>query len=59
MEDTATYGGWHSLEKGGVYMVTYEAMTMMFQFGMFHVATATAIVAMMALYTKKKVTTVR
>ncbi|WOV86523.1 putative holin-like toxin [Sporosarcina oncorhynchi] len=35
-------------------MVTYEAMTMMFQFGMFLVATATAIVAIIALYTKRK-----
>ncbi|WP_252504052.1 putative holin-like toxin [Sporosarcina sp. Marseille-Q4943] len=35
-------------------MVTYEALNMMFQFGMFLVATASAIVAMIALYTKRK-----
>ncbi|MDW0118568.1 putative holin-like toxin [Sporosarcina thermotolerans] len=35
-------------------MVTYQAMTLMFQFGMFLVATATTIVAMITLYTKRK-----
>lgn len=47
-------GGWHSLVKGGVYMVTYEAMNMLFQFGMFLAAMATAIVAMIALSTNRK-----
>jgi hypothetical protein len=46
--------GWHSLEKGGVYMVTYEEMNMLFQFGMFLAAMATVIVAMIALYTNRK-----
>ncbi|MBB4826429.1 hypothetical protein HNO89_003689 [Sporosarcina luteola] len=35
-------------------MVTYEAITMMFQFGMFLAAVAATIVAMIALYTNKK-----
>ncbi|EGQ27943.1 hypothetical protein HMPREF9372_0051 [Sporosarcina newyorkensis 2681] len=47
-------GGWHSLVKGGVYMVTYEAMNMLFQFGMFLAAMATVIVAMIALFINRK-----
>ena len=47
-------GGWHSLEKGGVTMVTYDAMNMLFQFGMLLAAMATAIVASIALYTNQK-----
>ncbi|WP_404406986.1 putative holin-like toxin [Jeotgalibacillus malaysiensis] len=35
-------------------MVTYEAMNMLFQFGMFIAAVTTAIVALVALYTNKK-----
>ncbi|WP_244898643.1 putative holin-like toxin [Sporosarcina koreensis] len=35
-------------------MVTYEAMNMLFQFGMFLAAMATAIVAMIALSTNRK-----
>ncbi|WP_260858146.1 putative holin-like toxin [Bacillus sp. FJAT-22090] len=35
-------------------MVTYEAMNMLFQFGVFLVTTATAVVAMIALYTNRK-----
>ncbi|EGQ27892.1 hypothetical protein HMPREF9372_0110 [Sporosarcina newyorkensis 2681] len=47
-------GGWHSLEKGGVKMVTYEAMNMLFQFGMFLAAIVTAVVAMIALFINRK-----
>ncbi|MGN7409470.1 MULTISPECIES: putative holin-like toxin [unclassified Sporosarcina] len=35
-------------------MVTYEAINMLFQFGMFLVATVAAVVSMIALYTKQK-----
>ncbi|WP_301110203.1 putative holin-like toxin [Sporosarcina sp.] len=35
-------------------MVTYEAMNMLFQFGMFLAATATATVAMVALFINRK-----
>ncbi|MEK3937408.1 putative holin-like toxin [Sporosarcina sp. FSL W7-1349] len=35
-------------------MVTYEAIHMMFQFGMFLATLATAVVAMIALYTNRK-----
>ncbi|MCM3757328.1 putative holin-like toxin [Sporosarcina aquimarina] len=35
-------------------MVTYESMNMLFQFGMFLIATVTAVVSMIALYTKQK-----
>jgi hypothetical protein len=35
-------------------MVTYEAMNMLFQFGIFLVTTATAVVAMIALNTNRK-----
>ncbi|WP_227521548.1 MULTISPECIES: putative holin-like toxin [Bacillus] len=35
-------------------MVTYEAMNMLFQFGVFLVTTLTALVAMIALVTNKK-----
>ncbi|SIP92120.1 putative holin-like toxin [Domibacillus enclensis] len=35
-------------------MVTYEAMNMLFQFGMFLAAIVTTVVAIMALYTNKK-----
>ncbi|WP_246096833.1 putative holin-like toxin [Psychrobacillus soli] len=35
-------------------MVTYEAMNMLFQFGIFLVTTLTAIVALVALKTNKK-----
>jgi hypothetical protein len=47
-------GGWHSLVKGGVIMVTYEAMNMLFQFGMFLAAATTAVVAIIALFTSRK-----
>ena len=46
--------GWHSLEKGGVYMVTYDAMNMLFQFGIFLATAATAVFAMIALYANRK-----
>ncbi|WP_246110972.1 putative holin-like toxin [Sporosarcina luteola] len=35
-------------------MVTYEAMNMLFQFGMLFAAMVTAIVAMIALFTNRK-----
>ena len=35
-------------------MVTYEAMNMLLQFGMFFVTTITAIVAIITLVTNKK-----
>nr|WP_228551163.1 MULTISPECIES: putative holin-like toxin [Sporosarcina] len=35
-------------------MVTYKAMNMLFQFGMFLVAMATAIVVMIALFINRK-----
>ncbi len=35
-------------------MVTYEAMNMLFQFGIFLVTTLTAVVAIIALVTNKK-----
>ncbi|WP_432355637.1 putative holin-like toxin [Sporosarcina sp. A2] len=35
-------------------MVTYEAMNMLFQFGLFLATMTTAVVAMIALYTKQK-----
>ncbi|MGN7408669.1 MULTISPECIES: putative holin-like toxin [unclassified Sporosarcina] len=35
-------------------MVTYDAMSLLFQFGMFLITMATAVVAMIALYTKRK-----
>ncbi|WP_391207685.1 putative holin-like toxin [Psychrobacillus sp. L4] len=35
-------------------MVTYEAMNMLFQFGMFLATAATTVVAMIALYTNRK-----
>ncbi|WP_231567255.1 putative holin-like toxin [Sporosarcina sp. ZBG7A] len=35
-------------------MVTYEAMNMLFQFGLFLAAMATTIVARIALYTNRK-----
>ncbi|WP_255249822.1 putative holin-like toxin [Bacillus sp. FJAT-45066] len=35
-------------------MVTYEAMNMLFQFGVFLVTTLTPLVAMIALVTNKK-----
>ncbi|MEZ7172977.1 putative holin-like toxin [Sporosarcina sp. ITBMC105] len=35
-------------------MVTYEAMDMLLQFGMFLAMMATAIVAIIALYTNRK-----
>ncbi|MBB4826687.1 hypothetical protein HNO89_003968 [Sporosarcina luteola] len=37
-----------------VYMVTYEAMNMLFQFGMFLAAMATAAAAIIALATNRK-----
>lgn len=40
--------------EGGVKMVTYEAMNMVFQFGIFLAATATAIVARIALFINRK-----
>ncbi|MEZ7171114.1 putative holin-like toxin [Sporosarcina sp. OR05] len=35
-------------------MVTYDAMNMLFQFGMFLVATVTAVVAIIALFINRK-----
>ncbi|MEK4024794.1 putative holin-like toxin [Mammaliicoccus sciuri] len=35
-------------------MVTYEAMNMLFQFGMFLAAIVTAVVAMIALFINRK-----
>ncbi|MEK3888028.1 putative holin-like toxin [Bacillus sp. FSL K6-3431] len=35
-------------------MVTYEAMNMLFQFGIFLATVATAVIAMIALYTNRK-----
>ncbi|WOV86355.1 putative holin-like toxin [Sporosarcina oncorhynchi] len=35
-------------------MVTYDAMNMLFQFGMFLVATATMVVAIIALFINRK-----
>ncbi|WP_228551022.1 putative holin-like toxin [Sporosarcina cascadiensis] len=40
-------------------MVTYEAMNMLFQFGVFLATAATAIVANCSIHQQKKVTTLR
>ena len=40
--------------KGGVYMVTFEAVNMMFQFGIFLATAALAIAAIIALDAKRK-----
>ncbi|WP_246096972.1 putative holin-like toxin [Psychrobacillus soli] len=35
-------------------MVTYDAMNMLFQFGIFLATAATAVIALIALYTNRK-----
>ncbi|WP_450097611.1 putative holin-like toxin [Sporosarcina beigongshangi] len=35
-------------------MVTYDAMNMLFQFGIFFATAATAVIALIALYTNRK-----
>lgn len=48
-------GGWHSLERKGVFhMMTYDAMNMLFQFGIFLATSLTALVAIIAIVINTK-----
>ena len=51
--------GWHSLEKGGLYSVTSRCNEYAISIWYISPTAATAVVAMIALYAKEKVTTLR